>query len=292
MLVIKALLCHLQMKHFIVVLHPGLVLACLFVILFVKPLIAGLIATFLGYSVRTALTVAFGMASVGEISFILAQETKRLNILPQEGYNVLIACTLISLTLTPILFRCLLPLESWLRERNTIWRHLNSRAEKKGRDANNQTKSELARCYQELSFVVVGYGPVGQEVVSSLQDINKKHLIIDWDADIISHLIHNGHIALYGDGSQPEILRDSGIEHAESLLITLSDLANTIQIIAAARTLNPRIRILVRTSHLASSERLAMMDVESISIEKETAHAMVDVLLMETNKKNGHSVHQ
>jgi CPA2 family monovalent cation:H+ antiporter-2 len=273
--------------------HLGLVLACLFVILLVKSLVAGLIAISLGYSVRTVLTVALGLAQVGELSFILAQQAQSLNLLPQAGFNALIASALISIMLSPILFRSVAPLENWLRERKTIWHLLNGRAEQRGRGANEQTKIALARCEQWPTVIVIGYGVVGQRVVSTLRDINQMQVIVDWDVDIIRHLMNDGHLAVYGDGSHPDTLKESGIEHAESLLITLSDLAAATEITIAARSLNPQIRILVRASYIASRDRLAIWGTETITIEEETAQAMVDVLLKATKaQNNGHSDRQ
>ena len=48
------------------------ILAALGVILLVKPLAALFIVSCLGYSVHTALTVAIGLAQIGEFSFILS----------------------------------------------------------------------------------------------------------------------------------------------------------------------------------------------------------------------------
>src|SRR5688572_9675087 len=65
--------------------RPGLVLAILGVILLVKPVTALVLVIGLGYSVRTALTVAIGLAQIGEFSFILANVALQLDLLPREG---------------------------------------------------------------------------------------------------------------------------------------------------------------------------------------------------------------
>src|SRR6476660_127969 len=53
-----------------VVHQPGLLIAGLTIVLLAKPLAALLIVALVGYPVRTALTVALGLAQIGEFSFI------------------------------------------------------------------------------------------------------------------------------------------------------------------------------------------------------------------------------
>ena len=52
--------------------EPLMILAALGIILLVKPITALIIVGLLGHSVRTALTVALGLAQIGEFSFILS----------------------------------------------------------------------------------------------------------------------------------------------------------------------------------------------------------------------------
>lgn len=54
---------------------------------------------------RTALTVASGLTQIGEFSFIVAQVGRSLDLLPVEGYNLILAGALVSITLNPLVFR-------------------------------------------------------------------------------------------------------------------------------------------------------------------------------------------
>ena len=46
-----------------------------------------------------------GLAQIGEFSFILAEEANRYKMLPDIGYDVLVACALVSISLNPFLFK-------------------------------------------------------------------------------------------------------------------------------------------------------------------------------------------
>jgi CPA2 family monovalent cation:H+ antiporter-2 len=82
-------------------------LITLAIILIAKPLTALLISLALRYPFKTALTVAIGLAQIGEFSFILSEEAMRFNLLPSTGYDIIVACALISISINPILFKLL-----------------------------------------------------------------------------------------------------------------------------------------------------------------------------------------
>jgi len=85
--------------------HFGLFLSILAVILLIKPLIAFFIATVLKYPPKTAITVAIALSQIGEFSFIMAEQALKFDIMPDEGYDILVACALISLSINPSLFK-------------------------------------------------------------------------------------------------------------------------------------------------------------------------------------------
>lgn len=85
--------------------HFFLFCVILAIILIVKPLSAFFIAKALKYPLNTALTVAIGLAQIGEFSFILSEEAMRLLLLPDEGYDLIIACSLVSISINPLLFK-------------------------------------------------------------------------------------------------------------------------------------------------------------------------------------------
>lgn len=76
-------------------------------ILILKPLVAFTVTLLLRSSTSTALTVAIGLAQIGEFSFILAEEATRLDVMPDEGYDIIVAAALISIALNPLGFKLL-----------------------------------------------------------------------------------------------------------------------------------------------------------------------------------------
>jgi len=84
-----------------------LFISFLFIILLVKPAIAFLISWMLKCQIKTSLIVAIALAQIGEFSFILSEEAMKFDFISREGYDVIIACALVSIAINPLIFKFL-----------------------------------------------------------------------------------------------------------------------------------------------------------------------------------------
>ncbi len=98
----------------------GPMLAILAIILLAKPAIAFVIVAVFGYPLRTGLTVAAGLAQIGEFSFILAALGRQMGMLPGEGYNLVVGGALLSIAVNPLWFRAIGYIEGWLAKRPRV----------------------------------------------------------------------------------------------------------------------------------------------------------------------------
>ena len=258
--------------------EPLLVLSCMFIVLVIKPLSAILIVTLLGYSARTALTVAVGLAQVGEFSFILAQGALDLKIIPQDIYTVLVVCALVSITVNPGLFRSIPKFEEWLQRHPRVWKAMNWRADAKA------AKPRVAYGGEASSdaplALVVGYGPTGRGVAKALQENGLIPVVIDTNVDTVNELAAKKCSAVYGDAAKREVLHAAGVERAAYCIITVPDGDITVAASAMARTMNENIRILVRARFLAEEPLLKSAGVTGIAFEEaEIAKALTALVL-------------
>lgn len=81
-----------------------LMLLLLLLVLIVKPLVATIFMIFMKQPLKESLLLGIVLAQIGEFSFILITLAKTLNILPESIVNVVIAVSIISITLSPLLF--------------------------------------------------------------------------------------------------------------------------------------------------------------------------------------------
>ena len=266
--------------------YPLLIVAALAIVFIVKPLTAVFVVTILGYSPRTALTVAAGLSQVGEFSFILAQEAKRLELAGDVIYNTIVVCAIISITMNPSIFRKIPEMENFLKSKEKIWKMLNFIAEKKGSLSNKsrQLAKNLLPTTEYLAekfAIIIGYGPTGRKIAETLKEQDINFVVVDMNIDTINSLSEEGQSAVFGDSSKKNILEAAGIHGANYLIITVPSISITGETAALAAKLNPETRILVRARFLSSEPYLKQTGVSGIAFEEEEVAKSLTSLLLD-----------
>jgi CPA2 family monovalent cation:H+ antiporter-2 len=253
---------------------PATVIAALAIILIGKPLSAWLLVVLMRYPLKVALSVAVALSQIGEFSFILATVGRQLDILPPQASNALVAAAIVSITLNPILYRAIDPIEAWMQRQRWIPQLL------KGGNGAVSVSANSPGPISSQRAIVVGYGPVGQTVSRLLRDNEIEPSIIELRHETFEKLRAKGTHVIYGDASHPETLKGAGIEGADFLILSASSSQVNGAIIKAARELNPRLRILARTDFLSQLPELVDAGADEVFTgEGEVALTMTEHIL-------------
>jgi CPA2 family monovalent cation:H+ antiporter-2 len=260
--------------------HPGLVVAGLAIVMVGKPLTAMVIVAIIGYPARTALTVAIGLAQIGEFSFILSDLGRAHGLVNEAGHNLLVACAIVSITANPLLFRCVEPTERALARWPALWRFMNRKSQARGGEMNRRAGELLERSAEPVA-VIVGYGPVGRTVDEILRNGGLETVVVDLNMDTIQRLTSQGRAAIYGDAFNIEVMHQA-FGRATHLIITLPHSTNRNPLIAAAKLINPEIKVFVRARYLSEQDELRQVGADAVSYEEaEAAVALARLLLFE-----------
>jgi CPA2 family monovalent cation:H+ antiporter-2 len=261
-----------------IVREPALVLAGLGIVMIGKPLAALIIVAVIGYPLRTGLTVALGLAQIGEFSFILTDVSRQHGLMDDAGHNVIVACAILSITVNPFLFRLIDPLESAVRRSPWLWRLLNRRVRRREGRMNAQAAELIERSSEPLA-VIVGYGPVGQAVDELLRKDGMRTVVVDLNMDTIQRLTRAGQAAIFGDAFNIEVMHQA-LGSATHIIITLPHSTNRDPLIAAAKLINPEIKVFVRARYIREREELEQVGADAVCFEEvEAAVALAKVVL-------------
>ena len=258
-----------------VIAMPGLLIGVLGIILLVTPLLAFFIVILSGHAVKTAVTLAAGLAQIGEFSFIVAEMARSLGLMPASGHDVVVGAAIISISLNPLVFRWVLALEPMISKLSWV----ATRSEKLGARANVVT---IKRMQQDPGAIVVGYGPVGQTVTRLLAEFEINPIILETNVDVVLELQQRGKQALFGDASRPEILRSARLDAAAYLIVTVPHADISLRIIQAAREVAPLVRIITRAEYINQAEAFVQAGAAIIRYnEAESAAALAEALLQD-----------
>ena len=104
--------------------EPMAVVLVTLLVVVAKAAAAFAIVALLRRPVRVGLTVAAGLAQVGEFSFILATLGLSLGLIPDDAFQLVVAAALVSITLNPFVFRLVEPVERRIASRPDLIRLL------------------------------------------------------------------------------------------------------------------------------------------------------------------------
>jgi CPA2 family monovalent cation:H+ antiporter-2 len=261
------------------ILHqPALVLAALGIIMLARPVAAIIIVAIIGHPLRTGLTVAMGLAQIGEFSFILAEVARAHGLMNETLHNVIIACAIISITLNPFVLRLIHPIELAIKRSPHLWRLLNQRAERES-DKINVHATELIDKSSEPLAVIIGYGVVGRSVDTLLRKDGLSTVIVDLNVETIQLLHAQGRAAIFGNALNIEVMHQT-LRLAAHIIITLPESSNLTPLITAAKLINPAIKVFVRARYMSEREELEQAGVDGASFEEaESAVALATIVM-------------
>jgi monovalent cation:H+ antiporter-2, CPA2 family len=245
--------------------EPGPVIATLLIIMVCNPLAALLIVLVFRHPRPTALTMAAGLAQIGEFSFILAGLGVSLGLLPEEGRDLILAGAILSILFNPLLFAAL----GRLLPR---FEHAS-----RGPDIATPVATDLPTTSLRDHLVLVGFGRVGSNVGEALERASASFLVIEDRHELIDRLRARGIEAIHGNGAAPEVISAAKLVDARRLLVAIPDAFEAGQIIEQGRVANPAIEIIARAHSDEEVEYLRRCGADLIIMgEREIARRMVE----------------
>lgn len=222
--------------------EPIGVVVVLAVIMVVNPMVAFVFVAASRYPLNTALTVAAGVAQIGEFSFILVGLGVALNLLPIEGQQLVLAGALLSIALNPLLFYAIEPAQAWIKMHSSLALQLERR---------DDPLAELPPSVDDRRLtghvVLVGYGRVGRRIAEALAARDIPMVVADQERERVEGLRDRGVAAVSGDASEAAVLIQSHVARARLLIVAIPDVFRARQMVEIARKLNPSIETMARS---------------------------------------------
>ena len=129
-------------------------------------------------------------------------------------------------------------------------------------------------------FIVCGYGRVGRAAADELKHAGAQFLVVDNDDNRVEKAMKAGFLAVFGDCTQDNTLRDVGILHAKGIIAALQTDADNLFLTLSAKSLNPKLHLATRVSEEESESKLRRAGADVVFAPYSTAgHRMAQSLL-------------
>jgi CPA2 family monovalent cation:H+ antiporter-2 len=262
------------------------ILATLFIIVIGKSLAAFLIVVAFRYPLGTALIISASLAQIGEFSFILAELGVGLNLLPEQGRDLILAGAILSIILNPLAFALVDRLKPWLEKQQAMATPATETpAQPASPDAPAPVEADgpPPRTALEDHTILIGYGRVGSLIGQSLKDAKLPFLVIE-DADkTIARLRADEIEVVTGNAARADVFEAANPRGARRLILAIPNAFEAGQIVMRARTANPSINIIARAHSDAEVDHLTGLGADIVIMgEREIARGIVEQVLKDS----------
>jgi len=241
--------------------RPLDVVATFLIIVLGKSIAAWLIVRAFGKDNTTALLISASLAQIGEFSFILAGLGMQLEVLPRDGYDLILAGALMSIMLNPLLF-------GWVQRHERL-------AERTAPREPTPVPPDLRE-----HVLIVGYGRVGSELARLLHARGVPVVVIDGEDDRIDRARAAGLLAIRGNAADVRVTGEAAPERARMALLAIPNVLEAGEIVAALRAANPTLTVVARAHSDAGVRHLLEHGADgAVMAERELAHSLAEMVL-------------
>ncbi|MDQ3494467.1 MAG: Kef family K(+) transporter [Pseudomonadota bacterium] len=253
----------------ILVERPLEIVATVLIIVFGKSLVAYATLRAFGKPRGTALTITTSLAQTGEFSFILVGLGVALEILPQEGQDLVLAGALISIMLNPFLFTLL--------DRRAARRAVD---EEWGDMARPDADAPAVPGDISDHTILVGYGRLGTQLATLLRERGVPLVVIETDGDRVLQARADGLPAIRGNATRESVLRDALPERAQLAVYAIPRTLEAGESITRLKAINPAITVLARAHSDGEVKHLLKHGADgAVLAERELAYSLAEMVM-------------
>ncbi len=255
----------------VIVAKIGLIVLLALVVVVIKLLVVFILAALFGYHGKTAIAVAFGLSQIGEFAFIIFSLALGLGLVSAEVASIGIATTLLTLIVTPFLFKSITP----------VW----NMGKGSGKLFAGWGKSELKKQDYSGHIIICGYGRVGGWVGKALTSAKIPFVVVDYNQTVINELKKQGIEAIYGDPTETEVIAAAGLKGAKAVVLAIPDEVAQEAIVAHIQSVAPGTKIISRVHKDEAWEKLKVLKVDKlVQPEFEAAITIIRTILVSSGK--------
>jgi CPA2 family monovalent cation:H+ antiporter-2 len=215
--------------------------------------------------------ITASLAQIGELSFILADRSLALGLLPEDGRYLILAGAIISILVNPLLF-AVLDVYAARREKA-----LAEAAEAEPREEVAPMREPIRPTGLKNHVVLIGHGRVGSYISSALSEQSVPLFVIEDDEEGVAALRQEGIEALEGNAADPAVIQAANLPEARCLLVAIPDAFEGGQVVQQAHAINPSLPIIARAHSQEEIDYLRRHGATLVVMgEHEIAKAMLD----------------
>ncbi len=202
------------------------------------------IARMFGSTAGVALRTGLALGACGEFGFVLLAHANNAKLLSPDFLQPVLAAMVLSMLAAPFIIQ---------RSEAIVRRFSANEWMLRSMQIHNIAVQSMAANEHVL---ICGYGRSGQNLARFLEHEKVAVIALDIDPERIREAAVAGEHVVFGDAARKEVLTAAGLMRARALVVTYSDTASALRIIAHVQELRPGLPVVVRTHEDTDIDKL------------------------------------
>jgi len=215
------------------------------VIITVKLIIIFLLFVVFKRPLNSGILTAFGLAHVGEFSFILLKLAQDQALFSENFHQLLLSAAVISIFMIPFAMKLGQKISGFERFKKEL------------------PDTDVPKSYINHT-IIAGFGINGQNIARILKVLNIPYVIMDLNPATVRNYKAQDEPIHFGNIDRMSNLKSLGIAHASLLVIAINDIEAAGRAVTLARKLNPSINIIVRSNFISQVEKLYQLGADLV----------------------------
>ena len=216
-----------------------LIILMLFILL-IKPLITLFLCSFFGYNVRTGFQAAMALPQISEFSLIIAMQGLALGHIGKSIFSLTVILAIVTMTMTSY----------FIKYEDKLYLRIKKYIKFFGRFTEGEEELGYKIKKKKGHVVLCGYNRIGYSIARTLKKLKRNLLVVDFNPEIIKHLIKQKIHCMYGDIGDVEVLERLNLKYASMIISTIPTKNDNLLLIRKIKEVNKQALIFVTASHV------------------------------------------
>jgi len=215
------------------------------VVIIFKPLLIMIFTSVLGYRSRPSFLVSSSLAQTSEFGLIIASQGMVLGHVKSDIMSIAIILALFTITTTSYsakydrhMYRIFAPLLKGFEKLSGFKHPLEYSSQ------------------QNFGVVLCGHNRIGYSILRTLQKTKENVLVIDYNPEVIKHLMEQKIPCIYGDVSDHEIVERINLKKVKMIISTIPGVDDNVSLIRRAKRASKKIFVIVAADQIKEALEL------------------------------------
>ncbi len=206
----------------------------------VSPLLTIVVCSLFGYKRRTSFLTGMTLSQISEFALIVALAGLTLGHISQGIFSLILEVTIISIIVSAYLIKFEDKIYSKLGKYFLVFERFS------------KVNKELENMSDESTHDVVqiGYDRTGYSIFRTLRKMRKDFVLVDFDPDVIRHLLERNIPCIYGDIGDPDVLDKLKLQQVKLVVSTIPNFHENLMLLKTMKKKHSHAQVIV-TSYQA-----------------------------------------